>query len=94
MNEWRMPRESLEWVGPLTITVNGVVTTSYVVSVVPLRTRPTLWLPPDPLLSAYGMLIGPGGTWPLGTGVYQVWAKVTVTGETPVVDNAGTIYIT
>ena len=89
-----MPRESLEWVGPLTVTANGVATTTYVVAVVAHNARPTAFLAPDLLGGQLGALVGPGGTWPLVPGYYQIWVKVTASGESPVLDNVGTIVIT
>jgi len=48
---WRIPRESDEWVGPLTITADGQPITSGIeVAVLPKGQRPAAgnWRPPDP----------------------------------------------
>ena len=91
---WTLPRESEEWVGPLTVTVNGAAITAFTVAVVAVGARPASWLAPDLLGGLYGVLVGPGGTWPLTAGSYAIWVKVTAAGESPVLDNAGSIIIT
>lgn len=91
---WTLPRESREWVGPITVTVNKVATATFTVSVVPMGSRPAVFLLPDVLGGELGALVGPGSTWPLDPGVYGVWVKVAATGESPVLDNIGTIVVT
>jgi hypothetical protein len=95
MSDWKMPRESLEWVGPLTVSANGVPTLTYQVSLVKVHERPKTFLPPDPLAGGLGLLVGPGGTWAVEPGTYTIWVKITSAGEAPVLDTTGnTIYIT
>jgi hypothetical protein len=91
---WTMPRESREWVGPLTVTANGVPTLTYQVSVVHGADRPTRWAAPDPLGGQLGVLVGPTATWPLAPGQYSIWVQVTSAGEAPVLDDVGTITVT
>ena len=82
------PRESVEF-APITITVDGTpVTTGVTVALVANGTRPTTWVTPTTLAGKIGvMLTG------LTPGLYNVWAKVTSSPETPVID-CGFISIT
>jgi hypothetical protein len=91
---WTLPRESKEWVGPITVTANGVPTTAFKVAVVAAGTRPTAYVNPDLLGGAQGVLVGPGATWPLPQGVYQVWVQVTAATEVPVLDSVAQLVIT
>ena len=95
---WTLPRESEEWVGPLTVTVNGAPVTTYQVAVVKHGQRPTAWATPDndprTPFTALGVLIGPGTANALAAGSYHIWIKVTSSPELPVLDDAGQIIIT
>ena len=84
---WRIPRESIEWVGPITMTGTGALT----VALVPDDARPTPadWQPPTVLDGERGVLVGG-----LEVGVYRLWAKVSDTPETPVFSRLAYIYIT
>lgn len=88
MTNTSYPRETVEF-QPITITVDGTpVTTGVTVALVAHGTRPSVWLAPTTLDGKIGvMLTG------LTPGLYDVWAKVTSSPETPVVD-CGIVSIT
>lgn len=94
MSDWTIPRESREWVGPLTVTVDGQAVTNYEVAVTDRDTRPTEWASPDVIDSRLGVLVGPGTARPLGRDSYRIWVRVTGDVEAPVLDDVGTITIT
>ncbi|HXH59085.1 hypothetical protein [Iamia sp.] len=96
MTTWRIPRESLEAVGPLAVTANGVPVTNFSVAVIPRGERPVAasWQAPLTIgTGKYVPLIGPGAT-VLPPGSYTIWVRYTANPETPVLDSAGTIIIT
>ena len=82
------PRETVEF-APITITVDGTpVTTGITVALVANGTRPSEWVTPTTLAGKIGvMLTG------LTPGLYNIWAKVTSSPETPVID-CGIVSIT
>jgi hypothetical protein len=73
---------------------DGAPLGAYAVSVVATNTRPTVWLSPDLLSGQQGVLIGPGGTWPVVPGGYEIWVRVVTSTESIVLDNVGSILIT
>jgi len=75
------PRETVEF-QPITITVDGTpVTTGVTVALVANGTRPSEWVAPTTLAGKIGvMLTG------LTPGLYNVWAKISSSPETPVID--------
>jgi hypothetical protein len=82
---WHIARESVEFVGPVTVTVNGVAHTVFQVAVTKAGTRPSVWSAPDTVGSDLGVLVGPGTSRALSPGGYDLWAKVTdTTPEVPV----------
>ncbi|HXH79943.1 hypothetical protein [Nocardioides sp.] len=94
MSTWTIARESVELVGPLTITDNGVAITTYEVAVVAAGSRPTVWGPPNVVGVNRFVLVGPGTARPLTPGVYRIWVRHTASPETPVMDDVGTIVVT
>lgn len=87
---WRVPRESLEFVGPITLTatVDGVVvpisSDSVQFAVIPERARPagTDWT--DPVGEPGGVGIGVEVD-PVSTSIrYGIWAKISDNPFTPV----------
>lgn len=82
------PRESIELV-PLEVKVNGVAVTDYSTALVPSGTRPETWVAAVTVGAATGLML-PGNLTP---GPRQVFAKVTGSPETPVID-LGIIKIT
>jgi hypothetical protein len=94
---WALARESEEWIGPLTVAVNGAPITTYQVAVVRHGQRPTTWATPDndPQSpgTALGVLVGPATANVLTPGTWRIWVKVTLSPEVPVLDDAGTIII-
>jgi len=82
------PRETTEFCA-VTITVNGApVTTGVTICLTPHNTRPVTWVAPTTLNGAIGvMLTG------LTPGYYDIWAKISSSPETPVID-CGYIQIT
>lgn len=75
------PRETVEFI-PVTVTVDGVeVTTGVTFSVVIDGTRPTVWTAPTTLNGKIGVLVSG-----LAVGAYHVFAKITSSPETPVVE--------
>ena len=82
------PRETVEF-QPVTVTIDGTpVTTGVTFAVVPAGTRPITFVTPTTLAGKIGVMIT-GMT----VGNWNVWAKVTSSPETPVID-CGTISIT
>ena len=75
------PRETIEF-QPITITVDGApVTTGVTVAIAANGTRPSEWVTPTTLAGKIGvMLTG------LTPGLYNIWAKIASSPETPVID--------
>ncbi len=95
MTVWSVPRESVELVGPLTVTDQaGAPVTTFEVAVVPVRERPTVWTAPDLVGGKHYVLVGPGTARALAPGAYRIWVRHAASPETPVLDNVGGIVIT
>lgn len=97
LTQWQLPKETKEWVGPLTVKVNGTVVTSFSVAVTEGTTRPTDWQPADPDPdggTTLGVLVGEGTLFPLTIGrKFTIWCKFTDNPEIPVL-RAGIIKVT
>lgn len=95
LTTWTLPRESKEWVGPVTVTVSGTPVTTFTLAILPKGTRPASgdWATPYALDGGLGLLVGPGSTLVLPVGVHRVWAKITDAPEIPVAE-VGTVIIT
>ena len=88
MNIWRLPRESVEWVGPVTLDGDeGVLERA----LVPSGQRPAEadWKAPTTIGTERGLLVQG-----LAVGNYRLWARVTDLPEVPVFDDVATIIIT
>lgn len=96
MSEWRIPRESVELVGPITVTDAGVNVAVFEVAVIPRGARPVTadWSLPTVVGTGKFILVGPGTTRPLTPGKYNIWARHVAAPETPFLDDVGTITIT
>ena len=81
------PRETVEFI-PVVVTVNGAeVTTGVEFSLVPDGSRPTTWATAAILSGSIGVLISS-----LTPGLWSVYARVSATPETPVI-NCGTFIV-
>lgn len=75
------PRETVEFQS-VTVTVDGVIVTSGVqFAVAPAGTRPVNWANPATLNNEIGVMVEN-----LTPGRWHVWAQISSTPETPVVD--------
>lgn len=92
MSLWRLPRESTEWVGPLTVTVDGEPVTTFEVAYLPYLARPVEddWTTPTVLDGAAGVLVTPVTE----ASRHAVWVRVTDHPEIPVLDNVATVWRT
>ncbi len=82
------PRESVEF-QPVPITLDGApYAGDFEVAITPYGTRPATWAAAIPVDGAKGIMITG-----LSAGLYTVWAKVTDTPETPVIE-CGLVLIT
>lgn len=92
MTTWTLPRETVEWVGPVTITHEGEPVGTFELALLPRALRPTEsdWAAPTDLEGQAGYLINT----PLDPGVHRLWARVPGVPETPVLDDVGTVIIT
>lgn len=72
-------RETNEFL-PITVTRDGTtITTGIQFAITPHTTRPITWDTPTTLGTDIGVMVTA-----LTPGIYKVWARVTTTGETPV----------
>lgn len=72
-------RETEEFL-PVTITRDGTPTTTGIqLTITPHTARPTTWGTPTTLGTQIGVMVSA-----LPPGIYKVWARITTTGETPV----------
>lgn len=88
MTTWRIPRESVEWIGPVVLT--GDVA-PIELALIPQGARPTSadWKSPEILGGQSGYLVSG-----LAPGRYSLWAKVSDTPEIPVFDDVVLVVIT
>ena len=85
---WEIPRETTEWIGPVTVSPSGL---SVQLAILPVGQRPTEtdWDDPVVLDGAPGLLL----TTPT-VGTYAYWAKVADTPETVVIEAFALIRVT
>jgi len=88
MEQWNLVAETREWVGPLTVTINGTVVSNFVVAITEGAARPTTWVTPDvdpdPPGTAHGVLVGVDTPFPLTAGKkYTLWTRFTDNPEQP-----------
>lgn len=88
--QWTFDRDDIRWVGPITITDDGVETTDFTVTLHRESDRPTVWLAPDvePAGAALGIRVGAGSSWTATTkqGLYLIRARIVGTSETESVE--------
>jgi hypothetical protein len=98
MTVWRLPRLSTEWVGPITVTRDGVVVTGWTLAVLPWSVEPSATADiaeaPTSLNGGLGVLVGPGTTHVLESGEYWIWVRYVDNPEAPVLAGIGRIIIT
>ena len=89
---WTLPRETKEWVGPITTKANGVAVTNFKVALMIETARPVVsdWLDPVPDGTDLGVIAGPN----LPIGRYKVWVKYSTALEDVVLDDVGIVDIT
>jgi hypothetical protein len=96
MTTWRLPQESKDWVGPITVTDGAAPVTTFQVALRRLGSRINTvdWKTPDDLAGAKGLYVGPTSpVGQLGRGVYRLMVKYVASNESPVIDRAGVVYI-
>lgn len=98
LTQWELVAETKEWVGPITVTVNGSAVTNFTVSVVEGTGRPSTFsapdTDPDPPGTAKGVIVGVGSSWPITVGkTYTIFAKYSDSPEIPVI-RVGRIKVT
>jgi len=82
------PRESVEFL-PITIAIDGVPVTTGVEVLIGINgSRPSEWVTPTTLNGKIGVMIDG-----LAPGLYNIWAKISSSPETPVID-CGIVSIT
>lgn len=83
---WSIPAESKEFIGPITVTADGIPVTSFEVAFTDGATaRPTTWAAADVVGTDRGILIGPGTSHTTVVAhKYTVWVRFTDTPEIPV----------
>lgn len=93
LTTWTLPAETKEWVGPITVTADGVPVTNFEVTVTAGAGRPTTWYATEVLEGERGVLVGAGTAFPLRPGQrYTVWTRYTDVPEVPVT-RIGTIRV-
>jgi hypothetical protein len=89
LTQWELVAETKEWVGPVTVTVNGTPVTNFTLAICEGTTRPGTFLSPDldpdPPGTAKGIIVGTGSSWPIVSGkTYTIFFKYTDNPEIPV----------
>ena len=85
---WRIPRETVEWIGPVNVTPADK---PLELAILPVGQRPTTgdWETPLLIDGLPGLMFTPPEQ-----GSYAYWARVTASPETPVVEAFATIRVT
>lgn len=95
---WTVPRVSTEWVGPISVTRNGVAVTGWKLAVFPRAYQPAaaseINETPSTLDGGLGVLIGPGSAHVLSPGLYRIWVRYVDTPESPVLSDVLLLHIT
>lgn len=93
---WTLPRESREFIGGVTVTVDNLPVTVFDLALVPERTRPAEidWSLPVAVAGKQGLLVGPGTTRVLAKGIYNLWVRYDAGAEKVVLDDTGTVMVT
>lgn len=83
--QWRLPAETKEFLGPITVTVNGTPTNAFELTLTKDAGRPTLWKAPRQVTGGLGLLVGLGTDFPLSVGhKHTLWARISSMPEVPV----------
>jgi hypothetical protein len=91
LTAWSLAAETTEFVGPITVTADGVPVTGFEVTLTGPGARPATWVSPEVLGSQRGILVGTGTGFPLVPSTkYTVWVRYADSPETPVM-HVGTI---
>lgn len=87
-SNWRIPRETEEWIGPVTVTPADK---PLELAILPVGQRPVPadWETPLVIDGKPGLMFAPPAS-----GAYSYWARVTSSPETPVVEAFATIRVT
>lgn len=95
---WRLSRLSREWVGPITVTADGVPVTTWTYRITPASDRPAtpgdIDGVPVVLDDQRGILVGPETSNVLAPGRYLIWVRYVAGQEAPVMDDVGVLVIT
>ena len=85
LTQWSVAAETKEWVGPITVTADGVPTTAFEVTLTAPGDRPATWVTATLLDGNRGILIGDDTDFPLTAGrKYTAWVRFTDDPEVPV----------
>lgn len=93
---WRLPKETKEWIGPITVTADGAVITGWQIALIADGLRPSEadWHAADQVGIEYGVMIGEGSNYPsLSIGSYLLWVRFDNGTEKPVVFDFAVIII-
>lgn len=93
---WRVPHETKEWIGPVTVTANGIGISSWEGCLLADGTRPLEadWQTPDSIGPDKGIMIGSGTNYPtLTKGSYILWVRFNNGTEVPVSHRAGIVVV-
>lgn len=93
LTQWNVAAETKEWVGPITVTADGIAVTSFEVAVTAPGIRPATWAAADVLDGLRGVMVGTGTSHSLiAGGKYTVWVRYTDVPEIPV-QRCGTVKV-
>lgn len=88
LTTWTLVAETREWVGPITLSADGVPVTAFEVTVTEPGARPGTgagWVAPTVLEGQRGVLVGTGTPFVLRVGrKCTIWARFSDTPEAPV----------
>lgn len=95
---WRLPRQSREWVGPLTVVSDGEEIVDWTYVIMPFGQAPAtpedIDGEPTVLDDALGIMVGPGTDNILSAGRHLIWVRYVAGVEAPVMDDVGVLVIT
>ena len=87
-NKWTVPRETVEWIGPVTFTPDDATLR---LAILPEGQRPVEedWQDPVSLDGGVGLMLDTPSE-----GLYYYWAELADNPETPVVEAFASIFVT
>lgn len=96
MSTGTLPRETVEFVGPVTVTADGEPVTTFEVAMLAARSRPAEadWPEPDPVDGTPGVLVGGWHRPRARARLVKLWVRYEVLPERIVLADGGTILIT